>query len=348
MRGLVVAASRLVEVVKSVSPLPRWIVAVGVLAVALASPSGALAAPAAQDSVAGTGSTDFFTGIDFSVTSGPFGENPTGHLSFTTAVFGSFEADTITCLEVDGKAATIGATLKPNAAGFTALVVTVTDNGPAGSGLDAFSASPSSSAPTTCPFPIASPVGNLPTGDIVVVDAARRRGLGCGDANHTHTEASGCGGQPAFAGLKEDSVTGEGDFSNFFFTDLDLDVSSGPQGENPTGHIAVTVPPFGHFETASITCFAVSGNAVTIGATLKDNSAGFVAVVAHATDNSTTGLEDAFDAGPVATAPTVCPVPVPSAGFSSNGNIVVRDAGGRRGLGCSDPNHTHADSSECR
>lgn len=349
MRGgaLVLAPARLLGVVMSVCARLRWVVAGGMLVVALASPGGAIAAPPAQDSAVGTGSTDFFTDIDFSVASGPFGENPTGHLSFTAVGFGTFEVDDITCLLANGKSATIGGTLEPNPLGFTAIVATVTDNGPAGSGLDSFTATPVGGAPTTCPPPIPSGAGNLVTGDIVIVDAARRRGLGCGDANHTHIEASGCGGKPVFAGLKEDSVTGEGDFGFGFYTDLDLDVIGGEHGENPTGHIAVTAIGI-RFETDMLTCLAVSGNAATIGGTLKPNSAGFTAVVATAVDNDANGLPDAYSAGPVTTAPTVCPTPIPFSGDGSGGSIVVRDAGVRRGLGCGDPNHPHEVAGDCK
>src|SRR5215212_2103229 len=343
--GLPLATARLRAVVTSVCARRSWLLAVGALAVALAASSEASATQPAQDSAVGSGSTDFFTDIDLSVTAGPFGESPSGHLSFNTAAFGSFTVDQITCMATTGNSATIGGTLEPNSLGFTAIVATVTDNGPADSGLDSFTATPVGSA-TSCPTPISSSVGNLITGDIVVVDAARRRGLGCGDAGHTHTEAADCGGKPVFAGLTQDSVTGEGDFNSGFFSDLDLDVTSGPNGENPTGHIAVTAIGI-RFETESVTCLAVSGNAATIGGTLKPNSAGFTAVIATAVDNDLIGLPDAYTASPATTAPTTCPTPIPFADASSSGSIVVRDAGVRRGLGCGDPNLPHDDVDDC-
>ncbi len=261
--------------------------------------------------------------------------------------FGDFETDAITCMSVSGNAATIGGTLQPNSAGFVAIIATVVDNGPAGSGLDSFTATPVETAPTTCPAPFASSFGNVVTGDVAVIDAARRRGLGCGDPNHVHAEGVGCGEVPEFAGLKEDSVSGSGDFG--FFTDLDLDVSSGPLGEDPEGHLAVTVGAFGtiRFETSSITCLSVSGSAATIGGTLEPNTAGFVAVLASVSDNDLTNLRpDGFTASPVPTAPTECPTPAPFSFEGATGDIVVRDAGLRRGLGCGDPNHPHIEDPE--
>jgi hypothetical protein len=325
----------------------RWLLISGVLVVALASPDGAHAAKApAGDSAIGNGNAGFFT-FDFAVTSGPLGESPAGHLAVEAQGFGAFETDTITCMSVSGNAATIGGTLQPNSFGFAAVIATVVDNGPAGSGLDYFNATPVAAAPTTCPAPFASSFGNVVTGDVAVVDAARRRGLGCGDPNHVHAEGAGCGNAPEFAGLKEDSVTGSGDFG--FFTGLDLDVSSGPLGEDPEGHLAVTVGALGsaRFETSSITCMSVSGSAATIGGTLEPNAAGFVALLASVSDNDLTNASpDGFAASPVTTAPTVCPTPEPFSTQDGSGDIVVRDAGLRRGLGCGDPNQTHIEDAE--
>ena len=296
-----------------------------------------------QDRVVGSGSTGFFTSFDLSATSGPFGESPTGHIAVDATGFGHFESSSITCMSVSGKAATIAGILEPNTFGFVGIVATVVDNGPAGSGGDSFTASPTIDAPT-CPTPIPSTTGNLLSGDVVVVDAARRRGLGCGDLNHTHAEGASCGSSPAFAGLKDDSVVGTGDFG--FFTNLDLDVRSGPLGENPTGHLAVSAL-ITRFETSSISCLSVNGTAATIGGPLKPNSSGFVAVLASVSDNDLTiGRPDDFTASPMDSAPTVCPAPTPFSFNLGSGDIVVRDAGARRGLGCGDPNHTHLEDAE--
>lgn len=188
--------------------------------------------------------------------------------------------------------------------------------------------------------------GTLTSGDFLVVDAGRRRGLGCGDQTHTHTGAAACGQPGLTAGLKTDTVTGEGDFG--LFTGLNLDVQSGPSGENPTGSLAVTVDLFGtRFESDSITCLAVNGTAATIGGTLKPNSVGYTAFVASVTDNG--GLApDGYSASPATSAPTICPPPAPFSIFGATGDIVVLDAGLRRGLGCGDPNHPHRDAADCK
>ena len=54
--------------------------AVAALAVTLLAASATANAQApSQDSVVASGATQLFSSIDFSVTSGPNGENPTGH-----------------------------------------------------------------------------------------------------------------------------------------------------------------------------------------------------------------------------------------------------------------------------
>jgi hypothetical protein len=172
--------------------LRRWLLVAGMLVAALSVPSAAEAAPEpAQDSAVGSGSTAFFTSFDFSVTSGPFGESPTGHIAVEVAGFGQFESSSITCMSVSGNAATIGGTLRPNTAGYVAVLATAVDNDATNSGPDAFSASPVNSAPTVCPAPTPFS-GPFAAGDIVVRDAGLRRGLGCGDNNNTHLESSEC------------------------------------------------------------------------------------------------------------------------------------------------------------
>ena len=307
-------------------------------------PGVAAAAPPRQDSVTAVGGTNLFSNIRIDVSSGPLGENPTGTVSFDVPSFGVHVANQpITCLNASGRLAAIGVPMPGT--GFIGLVLVVADNGPAGSGLDRVTFSNLGEAPTACPAPF--PGGeSLTSGDVVVVDTGRRRGLGCGDEGHVHTGAPQCGQPGLTAGLKEDSVTGSGDFG--LFTDLSLSVRSGPFGENPTGSIAVTVTFFGtRFETASISCLAVSGTAATIGGTLKPNSAGFSAVLAQVTDNGASA-PDSYSASPLGSAPTTCPPPIPFVGFGTTGDIVVLDAGRRRGLGCGDPNHTHSEAVDCK
>ena len=291
----------------------------------------------------GTGDTVTFTNIDIAVTSGPFGENPTGHVSFDSPI-GLIDTNSISCLAVSGRATTIGIALPPGAP-FAALVLTAVDNGPAGSSLDQFGLhSIPPAPPTTCPTPL--PIGEpVTSGDIVVIDAARRRGLGCGDPKHTHIEAAACGTSRETAGLKQDSVVGSGDFGSFFM-DLDLNVTSGPQGQSPTGHISGIALGVA-VESSSITCLSVAGKVATIGGALEPNSGGFTAFVANVADFGPTGSgQDLFFALPQEAAPTTCPPPTPILN-PGTGDIVVRDAGHKRGLGCGDPNHTHGAGTEC-
>ena len=89
-----------------------------------------------RDSLVVTGSTFGFSNIDIDVSSGPSGENPTGHASADSSQAGHLEASAITCLYViDGRAA-ISGPLEPNPGGYTFFEVVVQDDGPANSGLD--------------------------------------------------------------------------------------------------------------------------------------------------------------------------------------------------------------------
>jgi hypothetical protein len=154
---------------------PRMLIATLVIAgSALALPgvsSAAQTPPPTQDSVIVTGggsapvpTLGVLTDIDVNVTSGPSGENPTGHLA---ARLGNqlLESSSITCFSVNGNAAVVGGTLQPNQAGFTNFSVVLVDNGPADSGLDFFGVAANSDC-----FP-GLPGGNLFPGDIVVTDA---------------------------------------------------------------------------------------------------------------------------------------------------------------------------------
>jgi hypothetical protein len=145
------------------------------LVAALLAAAAMLAAPAItsaqvpRDSVVASGDAGSYTNIDTNVTSGPSGENPTGHVA-VTAVGERFESASITCLSISGNTAVVGGSLQPNSFGLAGFVETLMDGGPANSGLDTFTATGTSTAPVLCPPPI--PFGNtLTTGDIVVVDA---------------------------------------------------------------------------------------------------------------------------------------------------------------------------------
>jgi hypothetical protein len=146
--------------------------AVGGLAAAamLAALPVATAQVPTQDSVVASGfAGGIFTNIDTNVTSGPSGENPTGHAELDAA--GQHLASaSITCLSVSGNTAVVGGSLQANPFGFAGFVETLVDNGPASAELDAFFAEGTSTVPTRCPPP--SPFTFLLFGgDIVVVDA---------------------------------------------------------------------------------------------------------------------------------------------------------------------------------
>ena len=106
--------------------------------------SAAQVSPPTQDSVIVTGggsapvpTLGVLTDIDVNVTSGPSGENPTGHLAARLGIE-LLESSSITCFSVNGNTAVVGGDLKPNQAGFTNFTADLVDNGPADSGLDFF------------------------------------------------------------------------------------------------------------------------------------------------------------------------------------------------------------------
>ncbi len=165
---------------------------VGVLL--LATPSLAEAQAPSQDSVAGTG--DVFIevprdplppgvfhlfGFNFSATSGPAGENPTGQVSSLTfgERFGFEEfTGTVTCVVVSGNRAAIGATGSSSLGAPAVALMTVVDGGPANSGLDTFNAvrqivfPPPAPPPTLdCSTASFSDQHTVTSGDVVVHDA---------------------------------------------------------------------------------------------------------------------------------------------------------------------------------
>jgi hypothetical protein len=154
-----------------------FVLVIGVL-VAVSAPGIASAKKAsATDFAVGTGSTPTFQNFDFSVSSGPLGENPTGHSAVDVPAFPEhFESSSITCVSITGNTATFGGTLEPNNQGFTGFLTTVVDNGPANSGLDTYGAQPAAGGPTVCtPVAAQQPVTN---GDVVVSDCVNFKDKG--------------------------------------------------------------------------------------------------------------------------------------------------------------------------
>src|SRR5687768_845243 len=104
-----------------------------------------------------------------------------------------------------------------------------------------------------------------------------------------------------------DSVVADGATS--FFTGIDINVVSGPSGDNPTGHSNVVAGSIGRFPSASITCLSVSGNTAVVAGTLGASPIAIPAFVNTLVDNgpADSGL-DMFYAAPIfGPAPTVCP-----------------------------------------
>jgi hypothetical protein len=108
-----------------------------------------------------------FDNIDIDVSSGPSGENPTGHVAADTPV-GHLQSSSISCLSVVGRRATVSGPLDPNPSGYPAFSVTVTDNGPPGPDADTFNAQPLQSPSCSSS---GGTGGNLFSGDAVVTDA---------------------------------------------------------------------------------------------------------------------------------------------------------------------------------
>jgi hypothetical protein len=149
-----------------------FIAGIGLLA-ALGLPGAAGAVPTPpptfQDSAVGNGSSAAFTHFEFSLTSGPSGENAAG-FAMADGFGAHFEASSIECLSVDGNTATFAGGLEPNPFGFTHFRTTVVDNGPADSGLDTYAAN-GYLIPVGCSAPETAFFGPVTSGDVVVVDS---------------------------------------------------------------------------------------------------------------------------------------------------------------------------------
>jgi hypothetical protein len=157
--------------------LAALLVAVGTLL------SAATAAEAqSQDSVFGQGQARATIGaeneqtFDFSATSGPSGENPSGYAKIDFVVFGSarFHVEgPVRCLSVTGIQAVVGFELDPDLSTFPAngAIITASDNGPPGSEPpDIFNSGPVPD-PTSCVPGLLPPPLDVFAGDIVVTNA---------------------------------------------------------------------------------------------------------------------------------------------------------------------------------
>jgi hypothetical protein len=129
---------------------------------------------ATSDSVRVTGNTRTWHNIDIEVSSGPSGENPTGHgtldISYGGGNFDHWVLGAITCFSINGNTASIAGVLAASDPGFPGFAITVVDQGPADSGLDSFTANGAGEAgPTECPANTFR--DSLIDGNAVVVDA---------------------------------------------------------------------------------------------------------------------------------------------------------------------------------
>jgi hypothetical protein len=105
-------------------------------------------------------------------------------------------------------------------------------------------------------------------------------------------------------------------------TNTEINVTSGPAGENPTGQLAAD-SPYGHLVASGITCFSVSANRANIGGTLQPNASGSTAFRVTVVDGT---LQDDLGGrleGSVG--PTDCSVAIPVDRLVE-GNAVVIDA----------------------
>ena len=158
----------------------RYLLAAITLALAtiVISPNLAAAQVAGVDSAVGHGTNEFGT-FDFSITSGPSGETPSGSATFTVIPFGvTLTATEVTCLSVSGNTATFVDRLAPNSQSFDYGKSTFVDNG-LGGDLNAGAvyilgplADPPACTPITGPEGFASfTLRPILTGDVVIHDA---------------------------------------------------------------------------------------------------------------------------------------------------------------------------------
>ena len=142
---------------------------------------------------------------------------------------------------------------------------------------------------------------------------------------------AGASHDPGGAPFGEDFVTGRDvgpeqcGIPTCFHVIFIFDAHSGPSGEHPTGTVRIDVQePTGTstFDTARVTCLAVSGNRATIG---TQSQFGF-GIVFFVEDNDGAG-QDRLSVSVGGSPPSVCPA-YPSTGVSRifGGDITVHDA----------------------
>jgi hypothetical protein len=114
---------------------------------------------------------------------------------------------------------------------------------------------------------------------------------------------------------------------NFSYQDIEISVSSGPSGENPTGSVSFTANTGGtlFFFRGQITCLSVSGNTASM-ELITQPGALFANMGIYVVDNGTDG-SDIFGAAPTLPESDCSFGTIP--GFSqvlSSGDAVVHDA----------------------
>ena len=106
----------------------------------------------------------------------------------------------------------------------------------------------------------------------------------------------------------------------------ELNATSGPSGENPTGQVRFDVIFLVSPLAGPVTCLAVRGDTATIN--FRDQASSFIVTVQVSEAVPSIGQPDAFDAFPAGRAPTDCS-PLPPSSFGAvleSGNITIVDA----------------------
>lgn len=155
----------------------------------LATPTGAMAQVPGGDQAHGVGTIENWphcppgsTTFDFSATSGPSGENPSGMFSFVCTSSSHAFSGTVSCLAVTGNQATLGGTItasthpSPTLGVGAQLSFTVIDGGPAG--MNDLISQGRQGAQCDVGAPGRQPISS---GDIVVVDGTGTPPLPCPD-----------------------------------------------------------------------------------------------------------------------------------------------------------------------
>jgi hypothetical protein len=128
----------------------------------------------------------------------------------------------------------------------------------------------------------------------------------------------------------EDSVSASApSTASGYYRDIEIDVRSGPTGENPSGTASFTVSGFPTLGGGAVKCLRVAGNTATMNVT-DASSIGIGAITIQVTDNAGTGAPDHFDSVPLplSRAPDDCSPLAPSGADTpiATGDITVVDA----------------------